>query len=203
MAITATSSGQARTPVPAGNYFGICIGVYDIGTQESQFGSKRQVILQFELHKKKGICRNDEGKPITISKFYNLAFNEKATLRKDVESMLGRKFNDDEARVGYDIAQLLEHPVRLVVENGTKADGSVKDAIKVFMPLDEDDAPPKVESNAVVYELNPDAEIPKTVPEWVAKKVNESKEMGGGSKGNSALGGHKAQAADDESDIVF
>jgi hypothetical protein len=203
MAIKAKSSGAARKPVPAGNYFGVCIGVFDIGTQASQFGDKRQIILQFELHKKKGVCRNDEGHPLTISKFYNLAFNDKATLRKDVESMLGRKFTEDEAKAGYDVTQLLEQPVRLVVEHGTKADGSVKDGIKVFMPLDEDDNPPKVESNAVVYELNPDAEIPDTVPEWVAKKVNESKEMGGGSKGNSALGGHKAQAADDESDIVF
>jgi hypothetical protein len=197
MAILANDKGAPRTPIPAGNYFGVCIGVYDIGTHVGIYGPKRRVVIQFELHKKKGVCRTEDGKPITLSKFYTLSFNEKATLRGDVESMLGRKFTDAEAKTGYDITQLLGTATRLVVTHNRQPDGSVRDAIDVFMPLDDDDDRPKPVSSAIVYEISPPTLVPDSVPSWLAKKINESEEMKGSSKQPAGT------ASDDESDIIF
>ena len=177
MGIIARQNGEARKPVPAGNYFGVCVGVYDIGTQPgNKFGPKHQVILQFELHRKKGPARDEAGKPLLISKFYNLAFADKSTLRHDVESILGRSFTEAEAKRGYDISQLLEVDCRLTVHHAAREDGGVRDEIGTFMVCDDED--PKIEpvSDAVVYELTPGKEISDSVPEWVRKKIEACSE---------------------------
>lgn len=177
MAIVAKQSGETREPVPAGNYFGVIVGVYDIGTQEGgKFGPKHQIVVQFELHKKKGVCRDKEGQPLRISKFYALAFGEKSALRPDVERILGRKFTEEEAKEGYDVTQLLEKTCRLVVTHDKKDDGSVRDQIDQITSLDEDDPEITPESDSVVYELDPERGFDDTVPEWIQKMAQRSAE---------------------------
>jgi hypothetical protein len=212
--IVAKQSGATRKPVPAGNYFGVCVGVYDIGTHSGgKFGPKYQVVLQWELHKKKGVCRNDEGDPLRISSFYNLAFGEKSTLRKHVEAILGRSFTEQEAKDGYDVTKLLDKACRLTVAHEDTENG-VRDQISAFMTLDEDDPQIKPVSDSVVYEMDPKKAIPDEVPEWIQKKVQESQEWvaANGKSVSTKAGsvkagnGKKAAAPDDddeEEDIPF
>jgi hypothetical protein len=55
MAIVAKKGGDARKPVPVGNYFGAVVGVYDLGTQPSdRYEATHKVVISFELHRKKG-----------------------------------------------------------------------------------------------------------------------------------------------------
>lgn len=184
MAILAKTEFEPREFVPEGNYFGVCVGVYDIGTQPSdKYTPTHKVILQFELHRKKGICRGRDQKPITISGFYPLAFGQnqktkqKSKLRQAVEGILGRTFSDAESRAGYDITQLLEKGCRLKIAHDKNEKGeSLYDYIDTFMPLDEDDPTPQSESNCVVYELDPTTEIPAEVPVWVRKQIEKSQE---------------------------
>lgn len=177
MAITAKSTGEPRELAPAGNYFGVCVGVYDIGTQPGgKFGPKHKVILQFELHKKKGPVRDSKNNPFRISKFYTLSLSDKADLRKDVEKVLGRKFSEEEARDGYDITELIDRACRLSIAHEDGEDGRTYDNIAAFMPCDEDDPEFRPESDGVVYELDPSAPIPDEVPEWVKKKAMQSQE---------------------------
>ena len=189
MAITAKSTGVARDPVPAGNYFGVCVGVFDIGTQEGgKFGPKHQVVIQYELHKKKGVCRDKEGNPLRISKFYNLAFSDKADLRKDCEKILNRKFTPEEAKEGYDVTQLVDQACRMTVANEEKEDGTIRDQIDSLMALDEDDPEIKPESSSVVYELDPGEEFPEDVPEWIQKMARKSQEWEAGGSPKKANG---------------
>jgi hypothetical protein len=181
MAITAKSKGEARQLVPAGKYFGVCIGVYDIGTQPSeQYNPTHKVILQFELHNKKGVVRDKEDRALTISGFYPLSFGkkkngEKSKLRQAVEGILGRSFTDQEAKDGYDVSLLLEKGCRLVVAHETNGDNTY-DTIQSFMSLDEDDPDIEPVSNAVIYELDTDEQIPTEVPEWIVKQIKRSEE---------------------------
>lgn len=183
MAIVAKSTGQARELVPAGKYYGVVVGVYDIGTQPSeQYDPTHKVILQFELHKKKsGLCRDKEGRPLVFSGFYPLAFGkrkngEKSKLRQAVESILGRAFTDDEAKVGYDIGKLLEKVCGLVIVHDTNG-GTTYDTIQSIVALDEEDTPKLAsESNVVLYELDPAEEISTDVPEWIVKMIKKSAE---------------------------
>jgi hypothetical protein len=206
MAIVAQSKGEAREPVAAGNYFGVCVGVYDLGTQTGgKFGPKHQVVLQFELHKKKGVCRDKAGNVLLISKFYGLSFHEKSDLRKDVQKILGRSFTDAEAKQGYDVTQLIDVGCRLVVAHEPKEDGSIRDKIDGFMPLDEDDPHQETISNSVVYEPDPAHEIPDAVPEWIRKKVMTSEEWVNSSSKPASPPNGKARppANDDDDDIKF
>lgn len=178
MAITAKQSGETREPVPAGNYFGVIVGVYDLGTQEGgKFGPKHQVVIQWELHGKKGVKTRADGKPLLIGKFYNLAFGEKADLRADVETILSRSFTDEEAKEGYDVTQLIDQACRLTVKHEKKKTGNgVSDVISSISPLDDDDPDLHPESDSIVYELAAGEEFADNVPEWIQKKVRQSKE---------------------------
>lgn len=183
MAITATSKGEAREFVPEGNYFGVCVGVFDLGTQPSEkYSPTHKVILQFELHKKKGVCRDRNNKPLLISGFFPLSFGKrkdgtKAKLRQAVEGILGRSFSDAEAKEGYDITELIDRACRLKVAHERDEKGNTTfDFIETFMPLDDDDPEIRPESDGVVYELDPASEIPDSVPEWIRKQVHKSEE---------------------------
>lgn len=178
------SSGEARELVPASGYLGVIVGVYDIGTQDGgQFGAKRQIVVTWELHNKKGVVRDKAGNPLTISKFYTLSFNEKATLRKDVEAMTGRAFSDAEASRGFDVEKLLGTACRLRVVHYSKTSGQTGDKIGTLMPLDEDDPKPEAVSDETYFEIDSASaekrEVPDFVPKWIANKVRQSKEYGG------------------------
>jgi hypothetical protein len=178
VAITA-KAGEARKLVPAGRYFGIVVGVYDLGTQPSkQYDPTHKVLIQFELHRKAGPVRGDDNRPLTISGFYPLNFGKrkdgtKSKLRQVVEGILGRSFNDDEAKSGYDITQLVDMGCRLSITHETR-DGSTYDTIDTVMPLDEDDPKLSPELSAIVYELDTRSPIPDDVPDWIGNMVKRS-----------------------------
>ena len=170
-------SGADYKPVPEGNYFAVIVGCFDLGTQPGgQYGPKHKVILQFELHKKKGVVRNAEGDPVVTSAFYTLAFSDKSPLRHHSEAILGRKFTKEEAKTGYDVADLLDRACRVTLIHEEKGD-RIRDSISAIMTLDEDDPEIQPVSNSVLYDIDPSKPIPNNVPEWVQKFILESAEM--------------------------
>lgn len=227
MAITAKTEFEPRDLVPPGNYFGVVVGVYDIGTQPSEkYDPVHKIILQFELHKKKGPALTAKNEPLMISGFYPLAFgiNQKtkkaSKLREAVEGILGKTFTDAEAKAGYDVTRLLEKGCRLTVAHDKDEKGNpTYDYIKSYMPLDDDD--PQIESlsNCIVYELDTASDIPDDVPKWVQKQIRKSLEwvkvhgaashddkakpkahVGGNGNGN---GKPARDAGDDDDDVPF
>jgi hypothetical protein len=110
-------SGGSREPVPQGTYLAVVVGCYDLGTQQGgKYGPKHQVLLQYELHsKKKGVVRNKEGDPVLISAWYGLTFSDKSVLRKHTEAILQRSFTAEEAKEGYDVANLVDMGCRVSV----------------------------------------------------------------------------------------
>ncbi len=177
MAILARTGGELRQPAPAGRYFGICVGVYDIGTQSSTlFGPKHQVVIVFELHKLRGVVCDSQGQPLQIAVVYNLCFGPQAHLRLDIERILGRTFTEEEAQDGFDVISLLETRARLVVTQFTRKNGSLGDRIELFMPFVPGDPELPPVSPLLVYELDLCRPIPRTIPFWIARKISESHE---------------------------
>lgn len=165
---------QTTTSTPDGNYFSVLVGVYDIGTQPSdKFEPSHQVILQWELHNKKGVILTKEGNRLLHSQYFSLAFGvnrqtkEKSKLRQAVEGMSGRAFTESEAKQGFDLFELVGIGSRLRITDGRLASIS---------PLDEDDKPPLTESDEVAYELDPAKQIPASVPPWIVKLIKKSQE---------------------------
>lgn len=114
--VASDNGGGDFKKVPQGVHMARCYSLIDMGTQlvRSQHGDKElhKIRIAWEL-----FGEDDEGKPLTIerdnvvspmtiNKSYTLSLNEKANLRKDLESWRGRAFTDEEAK-GFDISKLL------------------------------------------------------------------------------------------------
>jgi hypothetical protein len=173
-----------REPIPPGNYFGVIISLYDIGTQDGQYGKKRQIVTITELHKKRGPAVDSKGRIHTIPTFYSLTFGamngKKSKLRSDVETITGRVFTDEEAeRDGYDVQDLIGKAYRLTLVENVKADGKKFAKVSSVMALDEDDPRPESQADEVYYEIDPREPIPSAVPKWIAKYIERSEEWVG------------------------
>jgi hypothetical protein len=202
MGVIVKSDSTPREMVPAGSYFGVLAGMYDLGTQASgEYGPKHQFLFVWELHKRKGPARDGQGNVLTINNYYNLVFTPKANLRCDIEAMLGRAFTAEQAKEGIDIETLLGTPCRIQVVHTEKQDGGTKEKIKTITPLDEDDDRPRPVLPPAYFEIGADRTIPDSVPEWIAKIIRKSKEFGGPAGG--APNGRPAAAEDDDEDIPF
>lgn len=104
------SEGGDFTPPPAGTFPAICCRVIDLGTQSTSFKGEEKhqhkVMLSWELKGDDTIM--DDGRPMTIHQRYTWSMHEKATLRRQLEAWLGRKFSDaDFGAGGFDIRKLL------------------------------------------------------------------------------------------------
>lgn len=166
------SSKQARELIPAGAYRAVVIGFAHIGTQTSQYGTKEQCIVTWEVQKKGQVAGQ-------ISKFYTFSFHAKSTFRQDMEAMMGRVFEDGDT---LDPESLIDFSCRLSIVHEPKAGGGTRDVIASLMPLDEDDTPAKAQTNGWYYECpaGPDGfDIPSDLPEWIATRVKQSSEYTG------------------------
>ena len=66
-------------------------GIVDMGTQETNFGAKRQVMLTWELPLQTHVFDEDKGaQPLVRNKTYTMSLHEKSGLRKAVRGILGK-----------------------------------------------------------------------------------------------------------------
>jgi hypothetical protein len=181
MALIVKSKGAESEPAPPGNYLGVIVGLYDIGTQQGPYGAQHKIITITELHRKRGPATDSKGRPLTVPTFYSLTFGsmngKKSRLRADVETITGRVFTDQEAEEkGFDVQDLLGLTYRLTVAPHQSKEGKAQSKITAVMPLDEDDPRPQAEADQVYYELDPTEPIPSGVPKWIAGFIERSQE---------------------------
>jgi hypothetical protein len=103
---------------PPGSHTAICFRVIDLGTQQSTFGAKPQIMFSWEL--------TDElmadGKPFGISRRYTFSANRKAALRQDVEGWLGRVLTGSDFGK-LDLSELLGSACLIGVKHEMREDG--------------------------------------------------------------------------------
>lgn len=95
-------------PIPVGMHQAVCAMVCDIGTHKGEYQGKQtmrhQAVVIWELDEKKTIGQF-AGERFQASKFYTLSLDEKANLRKDLQSWRGKPFTPEELK-GFDIERL-------------------------------------------------------------------------------------------------
>jgi hypothetical protein len=216
--------GEDRELAPAGKYFGVIVSVIDIGTQAFKHKADRQVVVTWELHKRKGPALDSKGRNLTVSDFYTLKFGEyqgkKAKLRQLVESMFNRTFTPEEVEDGYDVEDLVGEACGLQIVHEAKAGDANKKYAKIasVFSLDEDDEKPTSELDEVYYEVDPSRNIPDEVLKWLHPMIERSKEWvaahgqpkgkDGQPKAAASTGGSPARPAassddEDDDDIPF
>lgn len=201
--------GSERELVPAGRYTFVLISIIDLGTQTGgDYGPEHKVIFEYELHKRKGVVRDSQGNPFTLSDWHSvkLGVSKPSTLRLALEALTGKTI--EAANFSIDDS-LLEKAFVGEVKHQTK-NGKTRAIITSYMALDEDEEAPEPVSDSVYFEIDPnDLTIPDSVPKWTHSWIKKSREFGGnpnGGGGNGGANGSRAKVpagADDDEDIPF
>jgi hypothetical protein len=136
MAIIATAGGTGGdfTPAPAGVHQAVCVDVIDKGVVDVPgFNSgppkkKHMVSIAWQINEIR-----DDGKRFVIYRRYTLSLNEKASLRKDLESWRGKAFTREE-EMGFDVETVIGANCLLNVQHKPSGDKVYANVVSI-MPL--------------------------------------------------------------------
>ncbi len=131
------------------------------------YGEKHKLVITWELpHERIEVDGKDL--PRSISKFYTLSLNSKATLRKDLEAWRGRAFTPEELG-GFALAKVLGTACQLTVIHTPQ--GKVQVAAVAGIPRGTQ--VPEVANPKVEYGFEQGQnEVFKALPDWLQKMVS-------------------------------
>lgn len=206
-----SGGGNFERPKP-GNYTGVLVGFFDIGTQPSSnpaFKPQRRCVLLWELHRRKGPVFGQDNRILQTQAMYSLSLNEKSRLRPVACAFEGRVLKDTDE---VDLKAWLGRAVKL---NLTQEDGSEYVNVSGVTALDpEEDSAPEPITPRNEWEFwtidkikaDPDANIPAIV----AKRVEKSEEYRDAKSPTAAYGKPQGRPAPvtaggggDDDDIPF
>ena len=156
MAVRTTNAGGGDfEKAPEGMHVARCYKIIDCGTHiNPTFGKKQRLAwIMFELPKALMTKGEYAGKPFSIGKRYGLSHNEKATLRSDLESWYGKRFDTAklDAAGGFDLEKLIGRPAMLNIVHSE--DGKYTN-IKAINPLPEGYECPSAVNAPFVFSLS-------------------------------------------------
>ena len=172
--------GGNRQICPEGMHIARCYQIIDLGTTEQggNFpGKKRKVQFLFETPLETAVFNEEYGEqPYYVRAMYTLSMHEKAILRRDVMSWIGRSMTDKEAQ-SFNIFNLLGKPCMVNVVHATKGENTYAN-IKAITPLPKGMSCPDAINEQLVFTPSiPDMEVFKKLPEFIQDKIKESDEF--------------------------
>jgi len=180
--IAKENGGGNFDPVPEGVHLATCYSIFDLGTHfDEKFGkSAHSIVICWELPQERIDVEKDGERmnlPRAISKKYTLSLNEKANLRRDLQTWRGRAFTPEEL-AGFDLAKVLGKSCQLQVIHTVKGEKTYSN-IAAIMTLPKGSTPPPIENPQRFYSINDNGEnIPDGTPEWIKEIIRASDEWG-------------------------
>lgn len=181
MSIIAQNKGGNYEPVPAGNHLARCYSMIQIGTViDPTFQTPRSLVrITWELPGERKVFKEENGEqPYSISKEYTISMNEKANLRKDLESWRGKGFSEQEAEA-FDITKLLGVPCLLnVIHKKSKQGNNTYAVVSGISPVPKGMNCPKQEN--ATFELsysNWDDKKYSALPDFIKEKMQQTSEF--------------------------
>jgi hypothetical protein len=204
LAIPEESSGSYEK-CPEGNHVAVCCSIVDLGTQHSEKYNtdQRKILIEWEVS---GEVKED-GTPFYIDQIYTFSMNEKAALRRDLESWRGVKFSkEDFGR--FELSNVLGVGCMLNVvwaESGDKVYANIASIARLPKGM----AAPSLIARRRCLSLEPgefDSDEMAGLREPILAKIKESPEFrkittGRGIEANNKL--HQASAEVAEEEIPF
>lgn len=169
--------------VPAGTHMARCYQFIHLGHVPNTFPGAtsptvNKIRLTWELPDEMVTFNEEKGpQPFSMSQEYTLSMNEKANLRKMVESLFGQKLSDEEAE-NFDTELLVGKPCLLTIVHTTKGDKTYAGVQNVTslpkgMPVPE----PVNKSNIITWE-NMSTEDFNNLPPFIQDKMKQAAEYG-------------------------
>jgi hypothetical protein len=172
--------GGSRQVCPEGVHVARCYQIIDLGTSEQggNFpGKKRKVQFLFETPYELAVFNEDAGEqPFYVRSMYTLSMNEKAILRKDVQSWIGKTMDDKQA-AQFNIFSLIGKPCMVNIVHEHKGENTYAN-IKAIMPLAKGQACPEPINEALCFTASmPDMDVFAKLPTFIQDKIKESDEF--------------------------
>jgi hypothetical protein len=143
MALIAKKSSGDFVLCPAGAHLAVCADVIDLGLVKTQWQGKEKtqhkVRIVWQINE-----RNTDGKPFVAQRRYTLSLDDRAALRKDLESWRGRAFSEDELN-GFDVESVIGKGCMLNVVHEAR-DGKTYDNVATVMRLPRGMGAPSIEN---------------------------------------------------------
>ena len=174
-----SGNNTSRAIAPEGAFVARCYQIVDLGTtmQTGQFpGKKRKVQFIFELPTElHQFAEGESEKPFYARSIYNLSMNEKAVLRRDIESWAGKKMSNEIAE-NFDIFTLLGKPCMVNITHVTKGDATYANIIGMS-PVPKGLVCPPAFNSALCYNTEEhDEDVFNQLPEFIQDKIKMSDE---------------------------
>lgn len=172
--------GKNYPILEAGAYRASCYAIVMLGTTYSNYYNKNQtkILFMWELPDER-ITVDGQDLPRAISETYTLSLNEKASLRKMLESWRGKPFSPEELQ-GFSLSKVLGAPCMVSTVQAEKANGDKFAKVSAVSKLPKMMAKPEeVENPLVMFDIS-NADCPLSdmskLPEWVQNRIMESNE---------------------------
>lgn len=122
LTLSTSSGGGVFEEAPADTHAAICVGIVDLGEQLSKIDGKlqRKVRLDWET----SFALMSDGRPFLVTQQFTASLNEKAALRKLLESWRGQKWPKEGPGEEFNLRNLLGKTCLIQVVHTPKADGS-------------------------------------------------------------------------------
>lgn len=178
--VASNTGGTTYEPVPAGTYIARCFSMIHIGTVMEQYQGEsklqNKVRLTWELPLELKVFKEENGEqPYTLGKEFTLSLNEKATLRKFLESWRGKAFTEDEAK-SFDITALMGKPCMLnVIHKVSQKNGKTYAEIASVSPMMKGMVCPDQLSETFMFGYDPYEQWRfDALPDYIKDKVRGS-----------------------------
>lgn len=161
-------------PMEAGVYIGVCIGVVDLGEQETVWKGKtryaNKVKIIFEIPSET-IDVDGEERPRQLSRDFTVSTSSKGKLRQFVDAWLGRHMTDGEFSE-FELFDLLGRSGQLNVVQSD--DGQYAD-IGAIIGLPKGMPAPKAKSEHITFDTDEwDDETFDALPEYLQERLKKS-----------------------------
>jgi hypothetical protein len=130
---------------------------------------KMQVMLAFELHKRRGPALDSQGNVLTANAILNFICHIGSMLIDFAGCLRGepydeRELDDLEKAGGLDVEELLGRACRLEIVHEKRSDGRIKDKIRSVSRLDpDDDKEPEPHTDLVYWDWTLGTDPPKRI----------------------------------------
>jgi hypothetical protein len=173
-----SGGSQTRQIAPEGAYPARCYQIIDKGTtfDEKWGNKKRKVQFLFELPTETAVFSEDKGEqPFYVKTVFNLTMGEKASLRKFIESWIGKKLTDAQAG-DFDITKLLGHPGMINIAHNGKEDRTYANIMSIS-PLPKGLACPPAINELLSYDTTEhNEEVFNKLPDFLKEDIRKSDE---------------------------
>lgn len=176
--LSGESKGANLKAVPEGVHVAVCYGIYDVGTQTSEWKGetkqKREIIVTWEIPDERFDVERD-GKmvslPRAISKIYTASLMEKSNLRKDLVNWRGKDFTDVELKA-FSLKNILGKGCQIQVVHRQTGDKTYHN-VSSIMALPKGVKVKDPENTPVMWKIGDSTD---GIPPWIVTKAQKALE---------------------------